>query len=79
VATIQIRDIPDDVHEELRRKARAEGKSLQPYMRDWVVERTRSDARRAMVLAEMEEILRADGGLGLSIEEILKARDGARR
>jgi hypothetical protein len=48
-------------------------------MRDWVVERTRSDARRAMVLAEMEEILRADGGLGLSIEEILKARDAARR
>jgi antitoxin FitA len=79
VATIQIRDIPDDVHEELRRKARAEGKSLQSYMRDWVVERTRSDARRAMVLAEMEEILRADGGLGLSIEEILKARDAARR
>jgi antitoxin FitA len=79
VATIQIRDIPDDVHEELRRKARAEGKSLQSYMRDWVVDRTRSDARRAMVLAEMEEILRADGGLGLSIEEILKARDAARR
>jgi plasmid stability protein len=79
VATIQIRDIPDDVHEELRRKAHAEGKSLQSYMRDWVVERTRSDARRAMVLAEMEEILRADGGLGLSIEEILKARDAARR
>jgi plasmid stability protein len=79
VATIQIRDIPDDVHEELVRQARASGKSLQSYMRDWVVERTRSEARRAAVLAEMQVILRADGGPGLTVEEILEARDAERR
>jgi len=34
VATIQIRDIPDDVHEALQRRAREAGQSLQAYMRE---------------------------------------------
>ena len=38
MATIQIRDIPDDVHEELQRQARAAGQSLQAFMRQWVVQ-----------------------------------------
>ena len=44
MATIQIRDIPDDVHEELQRQARAAGQSLQAFMRQWVVEWTRRTA-----------------------------------
>jgi antitoxin FitA len=79
MATIQIRDIPDDVHEELQRRAREAGQSLQVFMRQWIVERTRSEARRAAVLAEMQEIVRADSGRGFTIEEILEARDAERR
>ena len=42
MATIQIRDIPDEVHEELQRQARAAGQSLQAFMRQWVVQETAS-------------------------------------
>jgi plasmid stability protein len=79
MATIQIRDIPDDVHESLQRRARQAGQSLQAYMRQWIVDRTRSEDRRASVLAEWEEVLKAHGGSGMSVEEILEARDAERR
>lgn len=38
MATIQIRDVPEDAYETIRRRARADGKSLQSYMRERVVE-----------------------------------------
>jgi len=38
MATIQIRDIPEDAYEVIRKRARAAGRSIQSYMRDWVVE-----------------------------------------
>jgi antitoxin FitA len=79
VATIQIRDIPDDIHEALQRRARAAGQSLQSYMREQVVELERRRTRRDMVLTEMAEILEADGGPGMTVEEILEARDADRR
>jgi plasmid stability protein len=79
VATIQIRDIPDDIHEALQKRARAAGQSLQSYMREQVVELERRRTRRDMVLTEMAEILKADGGPGMTVEEILEARDADRR
>ncbi len=36
-SSIQIRDIPEDAYETIRRRAKAEGKSLQSYMRDQIV------------------------------------------
>jgi hypothetical protein len=36
-ATIQVREIPEDLYEVLRRRARRSGQSLQAYMRDQVV------------------------------------------
>ena len=79
MATIQIRDIPDDIHEALQKRARAAGQSLQSYMREQVVELERRRTRRDMVLTEMAEILKADGGTGMTVEEILEARDADRR
>lgn len=35
--TIQVREIPDQAYETIRRRARSEGKSLQSYMRDLVI------------------------------------------
>jgi len=38
MATIQIRDIPEDAYETIRRRARAAGQSIQAYMRDQVID-----------------------------------------
>lgn len=38
MATIQIREVPEDAYEVIRRRARAHGRSIQSYMREWVVE-----------------------------------------
>ena len=50
MATIQVRDIPDDVYSEIRRQAAAAGQSLQAYMRERVVRETRYAMRRSAVL-----------------------------
>jgi hypothetical protein len=38
VATIQIREIPEDAYEVIRKRARAAGSSIQSYMRAWVID-----------------------------------------
>ena len=38
MATIQVRELPEESYEVLRRRARRAGKSLQAYMRDQLVE-----------------------------------------
>ncbi|MCP2254630.1 hypothetical protein LY13_003399 [Prauserella aidingensis] len=61
MATIQIRDIPDEEYEALRAAASAEGKSLQSYMREQAgflarVARKRSAFERVRAaLAERDE------------------------
>jgi len=79
VATIQVRDIPDDVHEELQRRARESGQSLQAFMRQWVVEMARAQQRRAAILAEWEKVLESEDTPRMTTEEILEARDAERR
>lgn len=37
VATIQVREVPEEAYEVLRRRARRAGQSIQAYMRDQVV------------------------------------------
>jgi plasmid stability protein len=37
MATIQVREVPEELYEVLRRRARRAGQSLQAYMRDQVV------------------------------------------
>ena len=49
MATIQIRHVPNEVHEELQRRAASEGQSLQQFMLDAVC--------REAELASMEELL----------------------
>ena len=79
MATIQVRDIPDDVHEALQRQAHDAGQSLQAYMRDHVVEWIRAQSRKAEALRRLEELLARDGGLGLTTEQILEDLDADRR
>ena len=71
MATIQVRDLPDDVAEVYRRRAEAAGRSLQSYMREQLI----AGAQRrdkAEVLAIMAETLAADPGPGLSVETIVE-------
>jgi plasmid stability protein len=58
MATIQIREIPEDAYEVIRKRARAAGRSIQSYMRDWVVDfahrPTTEEALSAMAAAREE-------------------------
>lgn len=76
---IQIRDVPDDVHQALSEAARAQGVSLTRYMRAELAQL----ARRAQVVAENADLVRrtqARIGGGVDRETILQAvregRDG---
>jgi uncharacterized protein (DUF1778 family) len=74
---IQIRDVPDDVHEELRAAAEARGQSLTRYVLaalEDAVRRQRSVAHNAEVIRRA----RAEIGAGVSREAILEAVREAR-
>lgn len=49
MATIQVRDIPEEQYEVLRRRARRAGQSLQAYMRDRVVELARTPTKQESI------------------------------
>ena len=56
MATIQVREIPEDLYEVLRRRARREGRSLQAYMRDQVVALAQQPTKQEAV-EEIEAVL----------------------
>lgn len=78
MATIQIRDIPDEVYDAIRRRAKQEGQSLQAYMRQHVIDWGRRPAK-ADVLAELERVLDAEPGPGVMLEQVLADLDADRR
>jgi plasmid stability protein len=74
MVNLQIRDVPDDIHAELRRRARASGRSL----REYVLELLRAD----QALPTREEWLARVHGLdrievGISPAEIIRERRGS--
>ena len=72
MATIQVREIPEETYEVIRRRARAEGKSIQAYMRDQIISLASRPAK-GEALATIEAALRTYGALGASPDDI--ARD----
>lgn len=72
MATIQIRDVPEDVAEVFRRRAEASGRSLQSYMREQLIELAHR-RNKAKVMAILEESLANDPGPGASEETINEA------
>lgn len=54
VPSIQVKDVPDDVHATLRRRAATEGKSLQEYLLDQLVEEAHAPT--------LDELLERAGG-----------------
>lgn len=78
MATIQVRDIPDDVYETLRRSAEAAGQSLQAFMREQLVELSRARSVKAEMLAEMRAAMRSDRGTGVTAADVVADLDADR-
>lgn len=69
MATIQIREIPEDAYEVIRKRARADGRSIQSYMRDWVVDFAGHPTAEE-VLVTLEAALSSHGTPGATRESI---------
>lgn len=71
MATIQIREIPEDTYETIRRRARAAGQSIQNYMRDQVLDlasrRTKEEA-----WAAVDSALAAERSSGSTLDQIVR-------
>jgi plasmid stability protein len=67
MATIQVRDVPDDVHRIYRQRAAAAGMSLQEYLRAELC-RTARLRSPAEIVGEVEDQLRALSGDGFAQE-----------
>ena len=74
---ITIRDVPDDVRDELAGRAARAGKSLQEYLRGMLVD-TASRPSVADVMARARARVDATGAR-VDAESILAARDAERR
>jgi len=72
MATIQVRDLPEDVADVLRRRAEASGQSLQAYMREQLIAMARR-RDKAEVMAIMRQTLERDPGPGLSADTVVSA------
>jgi plasmid stability protein len=70
MATIQIRDIPEDVYETIRQRARRAGQSLQAYMRGQIVAQA-SRPTSGELLEEWERELH-EQPTGVTVEEIVR-------
>lgn len=78
MATIQIREIPEDAYEVIRKRARVAGRSIQSYMRDWVVDFAFQPTPEE-ALQSLEVALTAHKTPGATRESILAALAEDRR
>jgi hypothetical protein len=69
VATIQIRDIPEDAYQTLRRRAKEAGQSLQGYLRQHLIEFGNTPTK-AEAIAEIEAMLARHGGTTATLEQL---------
>ncbi|MGI8947816.1 MAG: FitA-like ribbon-helix-helix domain-containing protein [Ornithinimicrobium sp.] len=69
MATIQIREIPEAAYEVIRMRARADGRSIQSYMRDWVVDFAAHPTTQE-AMAALEDALRRYDTPGATRESI---------
>ena len=71
--SITIRDVPDDVHDELAARARLSGRSLQEYLRSELEELARRPDPDVLIERARARISRT--GSRLSAKQILAHRD----
>jgi plasmid stability protein len=75
MATIQVRDVPDDVHAELRTRAAAAGMSLQEYLRGELIAaaQTRTPAQIVMEVAAERHVRGNAGYSAVSSASFIRA------
>ncbi|MDQ2637006.1 MAG: BrnA antitoxin family protein [Actinomycetota bacterium] len=78
MATIQIREIPEEAYEVIRKRARAAGMSIQSYMRNWVIDFA-ARPTSAEALAAIEEMHAESDTPGASRQSILADLAAERR
>ena len=77
MVSITIRDVPQEARNELAARAARSGRSLQEYLRGQLVELAeRPD--KSEVLERMRKRVE-QGGVSLTVEEILEAKDADKR
>jgi plasmid stability protein len=72
MATIQVREVPDDVHRIYRRRAQDAGMSLQEYVRSELCRNARMRTPAELV-AEVTERLRIEGPAGFAARSSAEA------
>jgi antitoxin FitA len=72
---ITIRNVPDQVRNELAARAAAQGWSLQEFMLHELVELSRRPNKAELIARARDRL----GGRGLTVEQILEARDADRK
>ncbi|WP_236788269.1 hypothetical protein [Amycolatopsis sp. GM8] len=70
MATIQIRNVPDETYEALREAAKAEGKSLQAYMEEQMGVLARL-AEKRLVFDALQRVWERTPRTGLTKDEIV--------
>ncbi len=78
MATIQVRELPEESYEVLRRRARRAGKSLQAYMRDQLVELAGRPTKEEAI-EQVEKLLARMAGSEPTTGSILRDLDAERR
>jgi antitoxin FitA len=77
MALIQIRDVPEDVYETIRKRARQSGQSIQGYMLARTIELGRRPSLEE-VLAAVEEDLAGRPSLRVDVDVVRADRDDGR-
>jgi hypothetical protein len=77
MALIQIRDVPEDVYETIRRRARRNGQSIQKYMLAQITDIARLDDIDE-VIAEIDELRGRLPPVEIDIDQLLADRDSGR-
>jgi antitoxin FitA len=72
---VLVRDLPDDVHAELQRRAQARGQSLQQYLAAELTRISRSPSREE-VLARIARRRGGRVGLGQAADDLASERRG---
>jgi hypothetical protein len=77
MALIQVRDVPEDVYESIRRRARRAGQSIQAYMLARIVEIGRRPTATE-VLDRLDADLASRRRLAVDTDDLLADRDAGR-
>lgn len=75
VATIQVRDVPDDVAEVIAEKARAEQKSVSAYLRDLMEADVKHELQRRAIARWDAELKETQARLGLPSSSAVSSAD----